>query len=90
MLFRSSCFQEFPDLNVILHFHHKPITCGGQFDHYRTKKYIPYGTLTEADIVTAKLQETADFVIANAHGEFAFGSDFDAVKNTIDRIVNLL
>jgi Class II Aldolase and Adducin N-terminal domain len=85
-----SCFQEFPDLNVILHFHHKPITCGWQFDRYRTSNYIPYGTLKEADTVTAKLRETEDFVVANAHGEFAFGSDFSAVKNTIDRIVNLL
>lgn len=85
-----SCFQEFPDLNVILHFHHKPITCGWQFDRYRTDNYIPYGTLAESDIVTAKLRETKDFVIANAHGEFAFGSDFNAVKDTIDRIVNLL
>jgi ribulose-5-phosphate 4-epimerase/fuculose-1-phosphate aldolase len=85
-----SCFQEFPNINVILHFHHKPITSGGQFDRYRTSNYIPYGTLAEADIVTAKLRETEDFVIANAHGEFAFGSDFEGVKNTIDRIVNLL
>jgi Class II Aldolase and Adducin N-terminal domain len=85
-----SCFQEFPDINVILHFHHKPITSGWQFDRYCTSNYIPYGTLAEADVVTAKLRETADFVIANAHGEFAFGSDFEGVKNTIDRIVNLL
>jgi ribulose-5-phosphate 4-epimerase/fuculose-1-phosphate aldolase len=84
------CFQEFPEIDVILHFHHKPISCGEQFDRYRTSNYIPYGTLAEADIVTAKLRETEDFVIANAHGEFAFGSDFNAVKNTIDRIVNLL
>lgn len=85
-----SCFQEFPDLNVILHFHHKPITIGEQFDRYRTSNYTSYGTWAEADIVTAKLRETADFVIANAHGEFAFGTDFDAAKNTIDRVVNLL
>jgi ribulose-5-phosphate 4-epimerase/fuculose-1-phosphate aldolase len=85
-----SCFQEFPDVNVILHFHHKPITVGEQFDRYRTSNYTSYGTWEEADIVTAKLRETADFVIANAHGEFAFGSDFEGVKTTIDRIVNLL
>jgi Class II Aldolase and Adducin N-terminal domain len=85
-----SCFQEFPDVNVILHFHLKSVTFGQQFDCYRTSNYTPYGTLKEADIVTAKLRETADFVIANSHGEFAFGSDLDAVKNTIDRIVNLL
>jgi ribulose-5-phosphate 4-epimerase/fuculose-1-phosphate aldolase len=85
-----SIFNTIPEIDVILHFHYKPITCGWKFDRYRTSNYTPYGTWAEADIVTAKLQETRDFVIANGHGEFAAGSDFESVKTTIDRILNLL
>jgi ribulose-5-phosphate 4-epimerase/fuculose-1-phosphate aldolase len=85
-----SIFNIFPDTNVILHFHYKPISYGTQFDRYRTSNYTPYGTWEEAEIVTAKLQETRDFAIANSHGEFVIGTNFDAIKNTIDRIVNLL
>jgi ribulose-5-phosphate 4-epimerase/fuculose-1-phosphate aldolase len=85
-----SIFNIFPDTNVILHFHYKPISYGTQFDRYRTSNYTPYGTWEEAEIVTAKLQETRDFAIANSHGEFVIGTNFDAIKNIIDRIVNLL
>ncbi len=83
-------FLERPNTNTIVHFHHKPITFGQQFDRYRTASYTPYGTELEAQIVVEKLHSTSDFVVAAGHGEFAIGHDFDRVQDTLDRIVNLL
>lgn len=78
-------FQQFPQINIMLHFHYKPMTYSPNLDFYRTKKYVSYGTMEEAEIITAKFRETGGIVIANGHGEFFIGIDFLKIKGDINK-----
>lgn len=82
-------FDEFPSDNLILHFHYKPITFAANLQHYRTGRYTTYGTLAEAEIVTAQFKQDK-FAIASGHGEFVLGADFDEVKGKIEGVLDLL
>jgi len=83
-------FQEYPSVNLMLHFHYKPMTYSPKLSSYRTSQYVPYGTLEEAEIIANKLRKTGDFVIAYGHGEFVFTSNFTEAKAVIDKIQNCL
>ncbi|MEE9339465.1 MAG: hypothetical protein V3U87_15430 [Methylococcaceae bacterium] len=80
-------FQEFPQINIMLHFHYKTMTYSPELDYYRTKKYVSYGTMEEAEIITTKFRETGGIVIANGHGEFFIGTDFLAIKGDINKVL---
>jgi hypothetical protein len=82
-------FKEFPAENLILHFHHKPITFAANLHQYRTAQYAIYGTPAEAEIVTAQFKRHK-FAIASGHGEFVLAANFDEAKATIDRVLDLL
>jgi ribulose-5-phosphate 4-epimerase/fuculose-1-phosphate aldolase len=83
-------FQQFPEANLILHFHYKPMTCAPKLNYYRTDSYSSYGTLNEAEAVVQKFKETGDFAIAYGHGEFVISSDFSYAKNRIDKILTMI
>ena len=80
-------FQQFPQINIMLHFHYKPMSYSPELDFYRTEKYVSYGTMEEAEIITTKFRETEGIVVANGHGEFFIGTDFLAIKNDINKVL---
>jgi ribulose-5-phosphate 4-epimerase/fuculose-1-phosphate aldolase len=82
-------FDRFPAANVMLHFHYKPITFAANLDRYRTKQYTSYGTLAEAQIITAQFQQDK-FAIASGHGEFILTSNFDEAKASIEGVLDLV
>jgi hypothetical protein len=82
-------FDEFPSANLILHFHYKPITFAPSLQHYRTQKYITYGTLAEAEIVTNQFKQDP-FAIASGHGEFVLAANFAQAKASIDAVLDSL
>lgn len=82
-------FDEFPSDRLILHFHYKPITFATTLQPYRTEKYTTYGTLAEAEIVTAQFKQDK-FAIASGHGEFVLAADFDEAKARIEGVLDLL
>ncbi len=69
-------FQEFPAINLLLHFHYKAMTYSPKLDFYKTNKYVSYSTVEEAQAMVEKLRETGNFVIAFGHGEFCFTKNF--------------
>jgi hypothetical protein len=67
-------FDRFPAANLMLHFHYKPITFATNLDRYRTAKYTSYGTLAEAQIITAQFQQDK-FAIVTATNAIGFAID---------------
>jgi hypothetical protein len=82
-------FDRFPAANLMLHFHYKPITFATNLDRYRTEKYTSYGTLTEAQIITAQFQQHK-FAIASGHGEFVLAASFNEAKASIKEVLDLV
>lgn len=82
-------FDRFPAANLMLHFHYKPITFATNLDRYRTEKYTSYGTLAEAQIITAQFQQDK-FAIASGHGEFVLAASFDEAKASIAGVLDLV
>jgi len=80
-------FQEFPQINILLHFHYKPMTYSSKLNFYRTNKYELYGTINEAEAIIAKLRETGDFAIACGHGEFIMTQNISEMEYVINKIL---
>jgi hypothetical protein len=55
----------------------------------KTEQYAIYGTLTEAEIVTAQFKRDK-FAIASGHGEFVLAANFDEAKARIEGVLDLL
>lgn len=83
-------FQEFPAINLLLHFHHKKMTNSPKLDFYKTSKYVSYSIVEEAKTIVEKLRETGNFVIAFGHGEFCFTENFAEARKVISKIQNLI
>lgn len=81
--------RAFPSEDIILHFHYKPITFAPNLCQYRTAQYAIYGTLAEAEIVTAQFQQDK-FAIASGHGEFVLAANFDEAKAKIEGVLDLV
>jgi hypothetical protein len=82
-------FQEFPAINLLLHFHHKTMTYSPKLDFYKTSKYVSYSIVEEAKTIVEKLRETNNFVIAYGHGEFCFTENFAEARIVISKVQNL-
>jgi ribulose-5-phosphate 4-epimerase/fuculose-1-phosphate aldolase len=82
-------FARFPTANIMLHFHYKPITFASHLARYRTVQYTSYGTLAEAEIITAQFQQDK-FAIASGHGEFVLATSFAEAKARIAGVLDLV
>lgn len=81
-------YEHLPDVNAVIHGHCPQITYGVDYEQYRTKEYLRYGTFEFGEELIKHMKEYNDrnFVIARDHGEVAIGTSLD---NAIDNVIKI-
>ena len=73
----ANIYRAFPDTQVIVHSHHRPLTTKESLEHLRTQKFVAYGTKELSNAAVEKLKQTGQpIVILRHHGEIVMAKKF--------------